>query len=75
MIKTKFSMIKTKLHQQIKTLYSIAEAHRKPTITKKDVCRWLVENLEREGGTRPPKAEIARFMGMSRQALNYLLNG
>ena len=63
------------LHQQIKTLYSIAEAHRKPTITKKDVCRWLVENLEREGGTRPPKTEIARFMGMSRQALNYLLNG
>lgn len=63
------------LHQQIKTLYSIAEAHRKPTITKKDVCRWLVENLEREDGTRPPKAEIARFMGMSRQALNYLLNG
>lgn len=63
------------LHQQIKTLYSIAEAHRKPTITKKDVCRWLVENLEREDGTRPPKAEIARFMGISRQNLNYLLNG
>ena len=63
------------LHQQIKTLYSIAEAYRKPTITKKDVCRWLVENLEREDGTRPPKAEIARFMGISRQNLNYLLNG
>lgn len=63
------------LHQQIKTLYSIAEAHRKPSITKKDVCRWLVENLEREDGTRPPKAEIARFMGISRQNLNYLLNG
>lgn len=62
------------LHQQTKTLFNIAEAHRKPTITKKDVCRWLVENLEREDGTRPPKAEIARFMGMSRQALNYLLN-
>ncbi len=63
------------IHQQIKTLYSIAQAHIKPTITKKDVCRWLVENLEREDGTRPPKAEIARFMGMSRQTLNYLLNG
>lgn len=63
------------LHQQTKTLYNIVEARIKPTITKKDVCRWLVENLEREDGTRPPKAEIARFMGMSRQALNYLLNG
>ncbi len=63
------------LHQQIKTLYSIAETHRKPSITKKNVCRWLVENLEREDGTRPPKAEIARFMGISRQYLNYLLNG
>lgn len=63
------------LHKQINTLFDIVEAHRKPTITKKDVCRWLVDNLEREDGTRPPKAEIARFMGMSRQALNYLLNG
>ena len=63
------------LHQQTKTLYNIVEARIKPTITKKDVCRWLVDNLEREDGTRPPKAEIARFMGMSRQALNYLLNG
>ena len=63
------------IHHQIKTLYSIAQAHIKPTITKKDVCRWLVENLEREDGTRPTKAEIARFMGISRQNLNYLLNG
>ena len=63
------------LHQQTKTLYNIVDARIKPIITKKDVCRWLVENLEHEDGTRPPKAEIARFMGISRQALNYLLNG
>lgn len=61
------------LHQQIKTLYSIAEAHRKPTITKKDVCRWLVDNTDHK------KADIARFMFPEskgpRQSLNHHLKG
>jgi hypothetical protein len=60
------------LKQQINTLYGIANAHRKPQITKKDVARWLVDNTEYK------KAEIARFMfpdsNNPRQALNYLLN-
>ena len=60
------------IHQQTKTLYSIAEGHRKPQITKRDVCRWLVENTDYK------KADIGRFMfpesSKPRQALNYLLN-
>ncbi len=60
------------LHQQIKTLYSIADAHRKPLIAKKDVARWLVDNTDHK------KADIGRFLypdsDNPRQALNYLLN-
>ena len=60
------------LHQQIKTLYSIADTHRKPLIAKKDVARWLVDNTDYK------KADIGRFLypdsDNPRQALNYLLN-